>query len=60
MLGPRSRSEIDFLEKKVRKSREHRDPPLFTKLRDITPDAKQGGGNVFATFFEIFVQKIDF
>ena len=28
MLGPRSRSEIDFFrEKKVRKSREHREPP---------------------------------
>ena len=33
-MGPRSRSEIDFLEKKIRKSREHRDPP-FSYLRDI-------------------------
>ena len=29
MLGPRSRSEIDFLEKKVRKSFKHRDPPCL-------------------------------
>ena len=27
MLGPHSRSEIDFLEKKVRKSRKRNNPP---------------------------------
>ena len=36
MLGPRSRSEIDFLEKKVRKCSKLRETPSpFSYLRDI-------------------------
>ena len=33
---------------------------IYSKKLYITAKGKQGGGNVFATFFEIFVQKIDF
>ena len=56
MLGPRSRSEIDFLEKKVRKcSKLKESPPPFSYLRDITQFTNQGGGYmdlvVFGTFF---------
>ena len=42
MLGPRSRSEIDFLEKKVRKSFKDRDPP-FSYMRDIVAGNRSFG-----------------
>ena len=45
MLGPRSRSEIDFLEIKVRKCSKLKETPPFSYLRDmvaeiITPPLK--------------------
>ena len=41
MLGPRSRSEIDFLEKNLRKTPKHLEPPLLSQTRDITNQKHQ-------------------
>ena len=39
MLGPRSRSEIDFLDKNLEKSSKYNKiPPLVSYLRDILVD----------------------
>ena len=56
MLGPRSRSEIDFLEKKSEKVA-NAIPPLVSYCRDITQVAKRGGLPEFATFSDFFSKK---
>ena len=46
MLGPRSRSEIDFLEKKVRKSGKRNNPPWL----QFDPGARSVKKNELAIF----------
>ena len=55
ILRPRSRSEIDFLDKNLEKSRKDiNPPPLFSYLRDITQFGKVGGVPVFGSFWHFF------
>ena len=61
ILRPRSRSEIDFLDKNLEKSRKDINPPLVSFCRDITQVAKRGGRVTWdSDFFEDFFLKIDF
>ena len=56
MLGPHSRSEIDFLEKKVANAI----PPPVSYCHDITQFTKQGGVHGFSSFWHFFLDASDF